>query len=377
MSGYNITYIFRKFAIVAATVILYALPVSAAPFVVVIDPGHGGKDFGAIGAKTNEKTIVLAVGRLLGKKISQAFGSDDVKIVFTRDNDTFVTLQGRADIANKAKGDLFISIHANSVDKRNRNRKQINGTSVYTLGVNRTAKNLAVAQRENSVIVLESDYTVRYQGFDPSSAESYIIFELEQNRHMVQSLDFASKAQTELVRTAGRTDKKVRQAGFWVLHATSMPAVLVELDFICNPTEEAFMASGKGQEKLATALFNAFVSYKKSYDAKTGTPSTATEAVATTEPETLDAVGTPPECSEYTGITLYCVQFLTSKSILRNGDSKFKGIRDASFYSDSGLFKYYCGATEDFADAKKRLKEVRKSFPDAFIIRMKDGKRLK
>jgi len=362
---------------------LCALPISAAPFVVVIDPGHGGKDFGAIGAKTNEKTIVLAVGRLLGKKISQAFGRDDVKVIFTRDNDTFVTLQGRADIANKAKGDLFISIHANSVDKRNRNRKQINGTSVYTLGVNRTEKNLAVAQRENSVIVLESDYTVRYQGFDPSSAESYIIFELEQNRHMVQSLDFASKAQTELVRTAGRTDKKVRQAGFWVLHATSMPAVLVELDFICNPTEEAFMASGKGQEKLATALFNAFVSYKKSYDAKIGTPST--DAVATVEhetpvrpePETTDAIGTPPECSEYTGVTLYCVQFLTSKSILKSGDSKFKGIRDASFYSDRGLFKYYCGATENFADAKKRLSKVRKSFPDAFIIRMKDGKRLK
>ena len=203
---------------------------SAREFVVVIDPGHGGKDHGAVGRKAKEKDIVLAVGKAFGRKIKDAYGrNDEVKVVYTRDDDTFVTLQGRADIANKAKGDLFVSIHANSVDKRTRGRDKIHGASVYTLGVNRAARNLEVAQRENAVMVLEPDYTTTYAGFDPNSAESYIIFEMEQNRHMVQSLNFAAKAQRELVKTAGRGDKNVRQAGFWVLHATSMPSVLVEL----------------------------------------------------------------------------------------------------------------------------------------------------
>lgn len=358
---------------------------SASPFVVVIDPGHGGKDHGAIGSRTNEKSIVLAVGKLLGEKIGKAYGKDEVKVVYTRDGDYFVTLQGRADIANKAKGDLFISIHANSVDRRNRNRKKINGTSVYTLGVDRAEKNLAVAQRENSVIVLESDYTERYQGFDPSSAESYIIFELEQNRHMEQSLDFASKAQTQLVRTAGRADKKVRQAGFWVLHATSMPAVLVELDFICNPTEEAFMASESGQEKLAASLFNAFKAYKRDYDIKGGhaRPDSDTNvptpaAVTAAEPAEAGAEAIQPaQTSASDGATVYCIQFLTSKKPLRRNAGELKGITDATYYKEKGLLKYYCGPTEDFETAQRRLVDVKKRFPDAFIIRMQNGKRIR
>lgn len=373
--------------VVCATMALRPTPTHAAdsrPFVVVIDPGHGGKDYGAIGERTNEKAIVLDVGLLLGKMISKAYKATEVKVVYTRNRDYFVELQERANIANRAKGDLFISIHANSVDKRNRNRKHVNGTSVYTLGVDRAEKNLAVAQRENSVIVLENDYSERYEGFDPSSAESYIIFELEQNRHMVQSLDFASKAQHQLVYTAGRADKKVRQAGFWVLHATSMPAVLVELDFICNPDMESFMASENGRNKLATALFTAFAEYKADYDRKIGLQGSPAPQVPTVvsydnSDDNSEATTEPAkqESEHNNNELLYSVQFLTSKSALAPGDPKLKGITDAECYEDRGLLKYHCGATTSFDEAKRRLAKVQKSFPDAFIIRIKNGKRVK
>lgn len=232
----------------------------AIKFTVVIDPGHGGKDIGCKGKVACEKDITLKVAKLLGSKIEKEL-SDEVEVVYTRSTDKYLTLQQRADVANDARGDLFISIHVNSIDKKSRNRTKIEGTSVYTCGLHKTDNNLSVAMRENSVIELEPDYTTVYQGFDPASSESYIIFELTQNRHMRQSVDFASAAQSKLVEVAGRVDKDVRQAGFWVLWATSMPAVLVELDFICNPKQETFLNSSKGQEKCAEALYQAFREY--------------------------------------------------------------------------------------------------------------------
>ena len=241
----------------------FAVPPASAKkhtFTVVIDPGHGGKDVGCKGSLTNEKTIVLKVAKALGEKIDKKYG-DKVNVVYTRDTDRYLTLQQRADKANDARGDLFISIHVNSVDKKSRNRRTVHGASVYTLGLHKSANNLQVAMRENSVMELEPDYTTRYQGFDPNSAESYIIFELSQNRHVNQSIDFAAIAQHELVKTASRADMDVRQAGFWVLWATSMPSVLVELDFICNPTQEKFLHSRQGQDKCAEALFRAFNKY--------------------------------------------------------------------------------------------------------------------
>lgn len=212
------------------------------PFVLVLDPGHGGKDIGAPGAcrKTTESAVVLDVARRVGRMVENA--DLDIKTVYTRKTDRFVTLQGRADIANKAHGDLFVSIHCNSVKSGGNN---VQGTSVYTLGSGKSSENLRVAMRENSVIELEPDYTAKYSGFDPNSVESYILFELSQDVHIRQSIDFARLAQDELVTTAGRVDKRLRQANFWVLWATSMPAVLVELDFICNPTIEAFLPMKK------------------------------------------------------------------------------------------------------------------------------------
>lgn len=242
---------------------LIAMPIESfsRDFVLVIDPGHGGKDVGARGAKAYEKNINLAVAKLFGERVKKE--CKDVKVVYTRSDDSFVALSERADIANKADGDLFVSIHVNSVAARNRNRRSIAGAEVYTLGLHKSDDNLAVAMRENSVISLEADNSAEYEGFDPESTESYIIFELSQSRHIDQSIEMAELVQQALVDDAGRVDKGVKQAGFWVLWATSMPAILVELDFICNPTQEKFLASTDGQRRLANALFDGFMTYKE------------------------------------------------------------------------------------------------------------------
>lgn len=229
-------------------------------FTVVIDPGHGGKDAGCVGKVSKEKDIVLAVGKLLRDKIEAKYGKK-VKVVMTRSTDKFVSLKGRAEIANKADGDLFISIHVNSLPVKTKGRQSVKGASVYTCGLHKSDANLQVAMRENSVMSLESDYSTHYQGFDPKSSESYIMFELSQNKHMKQSIKFASLANDHLVKDAGRANKGVRQAGFWVLWATAMPSVLVELDYICNPAQDRFLGSAKGREACAAALFNAFKKY--------------------------------------------------------------------------------------------------------------------
>lgn len=221
---------------------------------IVLDPGHGGKDFGAVENGAKEKDINLTVAKKLRSLIEHEL--KEVDVVMTRTTDTYLTLQERADKANDSNGDLFMSIHVNSVDKKNTKRKSIQGSSVYVLGLHRDADNMKVAMRENAVIELESDYKEKYSGFDPSKDESYIIFEMAQKRNLGESIRVASDAQNELVDTAGRANRGVRQAGFWVLWATSMPAVLVELDFICNPESVKFMTSEKGEDKLASSLFN-------------------------------------------------------------------------------------------------------------------------
>lgn len=276
-----ITYILNKtnlliarISIIIISMIISALSMQSAPrtqkttnqkddtFVVVIDAGHGGKDYGAIDNGVNEKDINLAVAKKLAEKIRKEM--KNVNVVMTRDNDTFISLQERANIANRNKGNLFISIHTNSVDTKNPNRTSVSGTSVYALGPQKDANNLQVAQRENSVIELEDNFNQKYSGFDPQKDESYIIFEIAQKKTLGQSLKFADTAQNELVKTAGRKNRGVKQAGFWVLWATSMPSVLVELDFICNPDEAKFMASEEGQEKLAKSLLNAIKKYTNS-----------------------------------------------------------------------------------------------------------------
>lgn len=347
--------------------------INAAGYTVVIDAGHGGKDVGALGKKVKEKDINLAVALRLGDMITSKM--NDVNVVYTRKSDKYLTLQERAQIANKAKGNLFISIHCNSIDKRSKNRKTIKGASTYTLGLHKSDDNLEVAMRENSVIALEKDYEVTYQGFDPNSSESYIIFEISQNTHMEQSVDFASKVQREFVSTAGRVDRGVRQAGFLVLARTSMPAVLVELDFICNPTQEAFLGSKVGQEKLAKSMFNAFCEYKTVNDKKIA--SVASESTKVSEKGYSEkALNTEIDNKDLESL-VYKVQFMTSTKKLKTSDSRFKGLKPIDVYIEDGIYKYTYGYVSTIEHAQKLLKEVKKKFDGAFIVIFSDGKRIK
>lgn len=231
-------------------------------FVVVIDAGHGGNDVGAHENGVQEKDINLAVALDLGEMIKKKL--KDTQVVYTRDDDTFLSLQKRAEVANKAKADLFISIHTNSVDRSNKNRSNVVGATTYVLGHHKDADNLAVAQRENAVVELDADDSAHFSSFDPESDESHIIFEMTQKKNFQNSIRFASDVQKEMA-AAGRYSRGVQQAGFWVLWSTAMPAVLVELDFICNPEQAKFLASKEGQEKLAGAIFNAVKNYESYY----------------------------------------------------------------------------------------------------------------
>ena len=362
--------------------VLIAFGVSAEPFVVVIDAGHGGKDVGALGRKVREKDVNLAVALKLGNLIEEKM--QDVKVVYTRKTDKYLTLQDRAQIANKAKGNLYKSIHTNSLAKKNKKRKTIKGASTYTLGLHRSDDNLEVAMRENSVISLEKDYEVTYQGFDPNSTESYIIFEISQSTHMEQSVDFASRVQKEFVSTAGRVDRGVRQAGFLVLARTSMPAVLVELDFICNPTPEQFLGSKAGQNKLAKSLFNAFREYKKASDNKVAAVEGVRKKAGKEVEETSFEENTADETEDFVAEQeteepefVYKVQLMASKARLSPKDSRLKGLSPVDSYKENGLYKYTYGSEDTMEAAQEILRKVKKKFEGAFIVVFSNGVRVK
>ncbi|WP_302589449.1 N-acetylmuramoyl-L-alanine amidase [uncultured Muribaculum sp.] len=372
--AYIIKIILLLTAVVAHTTL--AATTESHKFTLVIDAGHGGHDYGAVAGKINEKSINLATALEFGRLVES--NMPDVKIVYTRKGDYFKTLQERASIANKANGNLFVSIHTNSVDKRNKRRTTIHGASTYTLGLHRSEENFAVAQRENSVMMLEDDYETKYLGFDPSSTESYIIFELSHDKNIDQSIDFAAKVQKQLSSTAGRADKGVRQAGFWVLAKTSMPAVLVELDFICNPNCAAFLNSKQGTQKMGKALYNAFCQYRKSYQADSVQPplTTNTEQPADTASATAHEPEQENQNTESDEI-IYKVQFLTSPTKLHENSEKLKGIKQFDFYIDNGTYKYTTGNHPTINQAKRSLRNIKDKFPDAFIIKTSNGKRVK
>lgn len=354
---------------------------SAKDFTVVIDPGHGGKDAGALGLRTNEKSINLNVALKLKNLLEK--NMDDVKVEMTRSNDRFVALQKRADFANNKHADIFISIHANSISAKSPMHKKINGAAVYTLGLDRSDTNLSVAMRENEVMKLEADYSTTYQGFDPSSTESYIAFEMMQHKNMDQSIALAEAVQNQLVRTAGRKNNGVRQAPFWVLVRTSMPSILVELDFICNPTMETFMASESGSTKLAQAIYNGVERYRNAGSAATKKFPAHKRAVkpkSTPEPEpecTTDEQSETASEPASDGKIVYKIQFLTSPTALKAGNKKFKGLKNVDSYRDGGSVKYTYGSYPSVNAAASDLKKVKAKFPDAFVIKTRDGKRIK
>ena len=351
-------------------------------FVVMIDPGHGGKDAGALGRRTNEKTVNLAVAKKLQKLINSRM--KDAKAEMTRNGDYFVTLKERPNIANRKNADIFVSIHANSIDRKSPMHSTINGASVYTLGLKKSDTNLSVAMRENAVMKLESDYSTSYEGFDPSSAESYIAFEMMQHSNMDQSIDLAEAVQNELVRTAGRKNNGVRQAPFWVLVGTSMPAILVELDYICNPRMEKFMASEAGQEKLARAIYNGIERFRKNSSSRSSSSSKViptTEDVRETEVEVAEKAAKSESATSKskanTGGVVYKIQFLTSPTVLKKKDSRLKGLSPVDYYKDGKTYKYTYGEYPSISEANAGLKKVKKLFGDAFVIKTRDGKRVK
>jgi len=238
-------------------IIVIPFHLAAKPFTLVIDAGHGGKDPGAVGAISNEKDINLKVALALGKLVQENI--QDVKVVYTRKSDVFVELDQRANIANQNKADLFISIHTNASGTN----KTVKGTETYTLGMHRAASNLEVAKRENAAIMLEKNYEEKYEGFNPKSSESYIIFELMQDEYMKQSVNLADKIQKQFALTAKRNNRGVFQAGFLVLRATSMPSCLVEVGYISTPEEEKYLNSQEGINNISKSIFNAVKQYKE------------------------------------------------------------------------------------------------------------------
>jgi N-acetylmuramoyl-L-alanine amidase len=330
-------------------------------FVVVIDPGHGGKDYGAIGSASNEKSINLAVSLLVGDYIKKAY--PDVTVMYTRKTDVFIELDQRSEIANKAKADLFISIHTNA----NRSKTPY-GTETYTLGLARSDENLEVAKRENAVILLEDDYERKYEGFDPNSSESYIIFEFMQNKFVEQSIFLASKIQSEFTNSSKRHNRGVKQAGFLVLRTTGMPSVLIELGFISNKAEEKYLSSKAGQQQLAKSIVKAFGQYKADYDRKSGM--SAQEQVPTADNDS--AVTSTRSGNETSGQVIYKVQILSANKKLSTNAPELKGYK-ADYYVEKGLYKYTFGESSDFDEIVKIRKSLIKDFKDAFIIQFKDG----
>jgi len=356
-------------------------PVSASAFVLVIDPGHGGKDTGALGRKGEEKNINLAVSLLAGQYIAEEH--PDVKIVYTRKTDVFIGLDERADIANKANANLFISIHSNSL----KGNSYFSGAEVYTFGVTRIAENIEVAKRENSVILLEDNYKQKYEGFDPTSSESYIIFEFMVNLYAEQSIHFASLVQNELVKTADRDDNGVKQAGYLVLRKSTMPRILIELDYLSNRESENYLLSSEGQKNLARSISNAFTAYKKEFDSIEKKPANKSQVeqqqqvqvVPDSEqiPKPNEQIPEIPVKKENTKKPvspdiIYKVQILASTKILPHNSPELKGYK-ANYYFEGKYYKYTVGESRDWNEIHDLQKKIIRDFKDAFIITFENG----
>lgn len=334
-------------------------------FVVVIDAGHGGRDPGAVGRVAQEKNINLNVALALGNLISA--NCPDVKVLYTRKSDVFVSLERRARIANNANADLFISIHTNALPKG----KIARGAETYTLGMARADDNLEVAKRENSVILVEENYEERYAGFNPNSAESYIIFELMQDKYMEQSVSFAKMIQGEFKTTAKRLDKGVHQAGFLVLRATSMPSVLVELGYISTPDEEKYLNSKAGVAALSKSLYNAFGAYK---ERQTDVKDASQLVLREEQPKQASAKKNMVR-EEAVQVPVFKVQILTSDKKMAVKSPKLKGV-EADCYQEGGLYKYTYGETTDYNKIVKIRKEIGVKFKDAFIVAFCNGQKM-
>ena len=369
-------------------------------FTLVIDAGHGGHDAGALGTMSKEKDINLSVALAFGKYVER--NQPDVKVVYTRKTDVFIPLKERANIANRAGADLFISVHTNALPAG----KIARGFETYTLGMHRAKDNLDVAMRENSVISMEKGYQQTYQGFDPRSSESYIIFEFIQGKNMERSVELARLIQRSVCAGANRPNKGVHQAGFLVLRETSMPGCLIELGFITTPDEEALLNTASRVDDIARSIYQAFAQYKDKYDKGVSVPYRPTgddatdvpsivpsdfkedKASVVAKPTTRAAVRTAPASKVKEKATsvakqprqvqdepVFKVQVLTSSRVLRAGDSHFKGETEIDSYQENGMVKYTIGASTNYNEIYRLRKSLLEKFPEAFIIAFKNGEK--
>ena len=402
-------------------------------FTLVIDPGHGGHDAGAIGAISKEKDINLNIALAFGRYVERNL--PDVNVIYTRKTDVFIPLHQRADIANKAKADLFISVHTNSVASG----RYVKGFQVYTLGMHRAKANLDVAMRENSVISMEKGYQQTYQGFDPNSSESYIMFEFMQNANMERSVELARMIQNSVCSSAGRIDKGVHQAGFLVLRESYMPSCLIELGFITAADEEEYLNSPAGIDAMAKGIYNAFVQYKNAYDTRIVVPYRPVEnkrividrvvpTAPTTKPRPVapiersrsaapvqrsrstvpveqprSSTPAPPvrpmnkvqeakkrisdairellpcndsEAGTAKSVPVFKVQVLASNRPLRSGSELFRGHTDIDCVQEGNFYKYFIGSSTNYNDISRLRGKLLKDFPQSFIIAYKNGARM-
>ncbi len=330
-------------------------------WVIVIDAGHGGKDPGALGSISREKDITLAIALKTGEYLEKNL--KNVKILYTRKSDSFVELRDRAEFANKNKADLFISVHANWAGT-----KSTRGTETYIMGLAKDEQNLEVAIKENEVILLEDDFSTKYEGFDPKSTESYIMFTSMQNIFQEQSTGLASNVQSQFKSRAGRIDRGVKQAGFWVLYMTTMPSVLIETGFITNSDEEKYLVSKEGQDFIASAIFRAARDYINDVDKKSNI-STATDPAPEIRIDTASIPAVP-----LTDQITFMVQISTSSERRDLKPENFKGIKDVVEISSSNRYRYAAGSYMKYSDAADFRKKIENLYPDAFVIAVRNGK---
>lgn len=372
-------------------------------FTLVIDAGHGGHDAGARGAISMEKNVNLSVALQFGRYVEKYM--PEVRVIYTRKTDKFVSLIERANIANRANADLFISVHTNALPAG----KIARGFETYTLGMHRAKDNLDVAMRENSVISMEKDYKQTYQGFDPKSSESYIIFEFIQGKNMERSVELARMIQRKVCDNANRPDKGVHQAGFLVLRETSMPSCLIELGFITTPDEERILNNSDRVNDIAKSIYDGFAQYRNKYDKRVTVPYRPlqsgdveelkeqesqhqvepqrkneaqkkvevlkkTEALKRTEPQKKAEVQkrvVAQKKPEPKDAPVFKLQIFVSDRILRKGDAHFKGETDYESFREGNLVKYTMGASSNYNEIYRLRKSLQEKFPEAFIIAFK------
>ncbi len=307
---------------------------------IVIDAGHGGKDPGALGKQSKEKDIALAIALKLGKLIETNL--TDVKVIYTRTNDKFIELHKRSEIANKNNADLFISIHVDA-----NKATQVTGTSTFVMGLNKADKQLEVVKRENAVILIEDDYKVKYDGFDPNSPESDIIFSLYQNAYLEQSIIIAEEVQNQF-KESQRTDRDVRQAGLVVLWNCSMPSILIETGFITNQEEEKYLLTENGQNTIASSIFKAIKLYKNTLEGNS-------------EDNIIDNV-------------IFKIQIAYTGKKIDTIPDNFNGISNVECFEDGHYYRYFTGNAKTYDEIAELQEEIRKKVPESYVIAFNNGK---